>query len=57
MLTTMGLRIKALSWHGLAYDRVMEVTKGNIGNGPLSLAKKNPNWNSTSLVTGTSFTH
>lgn len=51
------LRIKALGGCGLSYDRVIKVVKGNIGNSPLSLTKQNPNWNSTSLVTGTSLTH
>ena len=51
------LRVEALSRFGVGDDGVVKVMKGNARNSSLRLPKQNLNWNSTSLITGTSLTH
>lgn len=51
------LRVEALCRFGVGDDGVVEVMKGNARNSSLRLPKQNPNWDSTSLITGTSLTH
>lgn len=51
------LRVEALCRFGISDDGVVEVMKGNARNSSLRLPKQNPNWDSTSLITGTSLTH
>lgn len=51
------LRIEAFRRSGISNYGVIKVTKQDPRNGSLHFTKQNPNYDSSSLITGTSLTH
>lgn len=51
------LRIEAFRRSGISNYGVVKVTKQDPGNGSLRFTKQNPNYDSSSLITGSSLTH